>query len=982
MKEGECDIIGREPESVGRGGFARPVFLDIAQNPDAMHRRRSATMSVREIVDDLDKLLAVLPPRVREALEKREDLSELLEVVLDLGRKPEARFPDKFVYLSDEPVTREDIDYVVERVGEFNRDNRAGIEGTLHRISCIRNRSGRIVGLTCRVGRAVFGTVNIIRDIVESGRNILLLGKPGVGKCVTADTVVVTSEGHLPLRCLLPIDLKVGEFRPTMVAVAGLRGWAQATDFYFDGVKPTIRITTRYGFQLEGTPNHCVLVMDADGRLTWRPLGELRVNDYVAIARGHALFGMQTALPPFHWKPRTNAKRDVRLPTHLTPELARLLGYLVAKGTLTYRYFIVFRSSDLFVQQDVERLVRQLFGISVQKDPNERQWDGKVFRIPTRAVRAFLAHLGLDYVKATQKRVPDCILCAPAPIVAEFLKGYFEGDAHVSDRRVEVFSASFQLLQQVQLLLLGFGIVGRLRFKRLGYKTYWVLTLKGENAVRFVREIGFVSPRKQKAAEQICQYRPNPNHDIVPFAWTWIRQLRSLVRDPKASCSRLGRYAKGDRALRYTTLEAILEETKELRSVPAWQYLRQLCDLRFFFDRVTAVERGHAPVYDFVVNEVHAFVANGFINHNTTKLREIARILADEFGKRVIVVDTSNEIAGDGDIPHPGIGSARRMQVPSPEKQADVMIEAVENHMPEVIIVDEIGRKEEADAARTIAERGVQLIATAHGNTLENLVANPLLCDLVGGIQAVTLSDEEARRRGTQKTVLERKAPPTFDVVVELIDRHKVAIHHDTALAVDTLLRGKPPQPEVREELPDGSYWVLQKGLRPEEETEQETQFRLSREKGGRLYAFGISRKHLERAALTLNIPLRLVSHPMDADFVLTLESHLRKHSHLRNLAQRGDKPVFAIRSNTYAQVERLLRLVFGISRTPEEELAIREAEAAARLVLQEGRPVELSPVGPHLRRLQHQVAERYHLPSESIGREPRRRVVIYPNTD
>jgi len=168
-------------------------------------------MSVREIVDDLDKLLAVLPPRVREALEKREDLSELLEVVLDLGRKPEARFPDKFVYLSDEPVTREDIDYVVERVGEFNRDNRAGIEGTLHRISCIRNRSGRIVGLTCRVGRAVFGTVNIIRDIVESGRNILLLGKPGVGKCVTADTVVVTSEGHLPLRCLLPIDLKVGD---------------------------------------------------------------------------------------------------------------------------------------------------------------------------------------------------------------------------------------------------------------------------------------------------------------------------------------------------------------------------------------------------------------------------------------------------------------------------------------------------------------------------------------------------------------------------------------------------------------------------------------------------------------------------------------------------------------------------------------------------------------------------------------------------
>ena len=165
----------------------------------------------------------------------------------------------------------------------------------------------------------------------------------------------------------------------------------------------------------------------------------------------------------------------------------------------------------------------------------------------------------------------------------------------------------------------------------------------------------------------------------------------------------------------------------------------------------------------------------------TTMLREVARVLADDLGKRVIVVDTSNEIAGDGDIPHPAIGRARRMQVRTPMMQHAVMIEAVENHMPEAIIIDEIGTELEAMAARTIAERGVQLVGTAHGNTLENLILNPTLSDLIGGIQTVTLGDEEARRRRTQKSILERKAPPTFDVVVEIQDFNKVAVHSDVA---------------------------------------------------------------------------------------------------------------------------------------------------------------------------------------------------------
>src|SRR5256884_3441870 len=182
----------------------------------------------------------------------------------------------------------------------------------------------------------------------------------------------------------------------------------------------------------------------------------------------------------------------------------------------------------------------------------------------------------------------------------------------------------------------------------------------------------------------------------------------------------------------------------------------------------------------------------------TTMLREAARVLADNFNMRVVVVDTSNEIAGDGDIPHPAIGKARRMQVRTPSLQHEVMIEAVENHMPQVIVIDEIGTELEAQAARTIAERGVQLIGTAHGNNLDNLMLNPTLSDLIGGIQSVTLGDEEARRRRTQKSRLERKAPPTFDVVVEIQDRDRVTVHPDVAETVDDLLRGDAVSPELR----------------------------------------------------------------------------------------------------------------------------------------------------------------------------------------
>jgi stage III sporulation protein SpoIIIAA len=570
----------------------------------------------------------------------------------------------------------------------------------------------------------------------------------------------------------------------------------------------------------------------------------------------------------------------------------------------------------------------------------------------------------------------------------------------------------------------------------------------------------------------------------------------------------------------------------------------------------------------------------------TTMLREAARVLADDLDKRVVVVDTSNEIAGDGDIPHPGIGRARRMQVRTPALQHAVMIEAVENHMPEVIVIDEIGTELEAAAARTIAERGVQLIGTAHGNNLDNLMLNPTLSDLIGGIQSVTLGDEEARRRRTQKSVLERKAPPTFDVVVEIQDRERVTVHPDVAETIDALLRGDPLAPELRwrdeggvhrsqsrprpgptAQIPGERFgglvtngapgWRAEPGWRPEarradigyREAERGarpgyrpgasggwrgSRGRQSRSPGGpndgprpggregpaarggmpaapsvdaavpfvagdvadrgplergsivppeprardarefdrqrawresalraiealrpadaadgeeedededaadgalwraavadrslapaavedddddldddedddagedddeeeplhvgdvaphggsaldtlHVLGFGVSRKRLEQAVRELQLPVAVVREPEDADIVITLRNHYRQKSPALREAEERGLPIYVLKSNTLVQMEAVLTALFSLDVDPNEA-ALREVEEAIGLVMQQAKPVELSPQNAYIRRLQHEVAERANLLSRSRGREPYRRVRVYPD--
>ena len=440
---------------------------------------------------------------------------------------------------------------------------------------------------------------------------------------------------------------------------------------------------------------------------------------------------------------------------------------------------------------------------------------------------------------------------------------------------------------------------------------------------------------------------------------------------------------------------------------------------------------------------------------NTTALREIARVLADDLNKRVVIIDSSNEIAGDGDIPHPAIGRARRMQVSQPELQHQVMIEAVENHMPEVIVIDEIGTELEALAARTIAERGVQLVGTAHGNQLANLIKNPTLSDLIGGIQSVTLGDEEMRRRGLpQKSILERKAQPTFDIAVEMWERYRWAVHDDVAGTIDMLLRDrdpgrqiravsdagevttteeKPKNPEVmrnpavkgwratgkikpipldpqvqmRSELADLSSKISNNSVaelhessdEDEEEFGDMSSYVAMRERFGTLnvYLYGVSRHQTEQVVQSINLPIEITKDLDEADIVLALRSQIRTSSKVRQVAEARQIPIHAIKTSTLPQITRALRRILHIDESPadtisdlnmfaygdsEDEIeALEETRLAVeQIVIPKSQPVELLPRSSIIRRMQHELVEHYQLRSESYGSEPNRRLRIFPN--
>ena len=435
-------------------------------------------------------------------------------------------------------------------------------------------------------------------------------------------------------------------------------------------------------------------------------------------------------------------------------------------------------------------------------------------------------------------------------------------------------------------------------------------------------------------------------------------------------------------------------------------------------------------IQDFIESEKSVLILGAPGVGKTTMLREAARILAEK--KRVVIVDTSNEIGGDGDVPHPAVGRARRMQVATPSLQHEVMIEAVENHNPEVIVIDEIGRELEALAARTIAERGVQLIGTAHGRTLDNLLLNPTLSDLVGGIESVTLSDEEARRRGTQKTVLERRAPPTFDVLVEIKERDYVIVHPDVSAAVDAILRGYPPQPEVRYRDAEGNIHIEKPSVPPvpvrqnnqnqgmrRTPVQDNVDFfthggnnrRGSRDFGPmspraaaasvpvpaaapapgpaahaqtvKIYPYGVARNRLMQAAKRLGVPVNVVRDEGDADVLMTLRTYYRNRQQPIVEAENRGMPIYVLRANTVNQMEQSLAELFNIAldSSPQHsdvEGAVEQTQSAINSVLNGERWVDLPPAAAPVRRMQHEMAREAQLVSHSYGKEPHRRVRIF----
>jgi len=458
---------------------------------------------------------------------------------------------------------------------------------------------------------------------------VILTGPNMSGKCLSGDALVFTDQGIVPIAELAPEGVEFDQFKPIELKVKGIKGVTRASHFYYGGRQRTLKITTRLGYELEGTLEHPIWVRDASGREGWKRLDQITPGDYIAIARQIDLWGNQIEIT-FEEEDFDRGVKRYRLPNRLNRDLAYLMGLLIGDGTLTYTHSYRLSTADPFIKDEFFRIHRELFGYEVKTTAN-----GKDLVVSSFYLRRFLAHLGLGYVSACHKSVPGSILRAPKEIATAFLQGLFDTDGYAEKRYGNIILAtcSSTLARQVQILLLNYGLISSIKIKKTKANDCYLLSIFGENAIKFYREIGFRLARKQARSALTTDLRM-PNVDSIPYlAWS-LKQLQGVIASRREKVLALKRvkhinsifytYLPNQRNISYRKLDELLGYC-QLNGIPC-EELDHIKAHHYFYDKVAQIEESEAEVYDLSVPDGHSFIANGFVNHNSTYLRQVALI--------------------------------------------------------------------------------------------------------------------------------------------------------------------------------------------------------------------------------------------------------------------------------------------------------------------------------------------------------------------
>ncbi len=601
---------------------------------------------------------------------------------------------------------------------------------------------------------------------------VILTGPNMSGKCVRGDTLVFTGDGLVPIGSLQPGEMAVDTFSPVQHIVKGLDGYGQATHFYAGGRSKTIRIRTRLGYELEGTPEHRVWVRCASGDEGWKPLAEIQPGDYVAIDRRIDLWGSREEINT----PRAaglKAKHSLKrypLPTRLTPDLAYVMGLLVGDGTLRERNAVALTTADESIAQEFRRIVYEQFGYEVANSVKFR------YSISSRQIRLFFEELGLDYVTAIEKSIPSVILTAPKPIVRAFLQGLFDTDGYVNVRgNVSLSTSSERLAHQVHILLLNFGIISSLQTKK-GVRSVhpnYLVTIYGAEALTFYREIGFRLPRKQAGVERVSTLRM-PNVGGIPHLEPALKQVQARIvatpgkavalKHDKSINSIFYTYLPSKRNISYFKLDELVAYCQN--NGVAYPELSTLIGRRYFYDPVVEVAPGEAEVFDLSVEATHSFVANGFVSHNSTYLRQVAHIvLMAQIGS---FVPAESAHIGVVDRIFTRIGASDEIA----RGQSTFMVEMVEtanilHHATNrsLLILDEIGRGTSTYDGLAIAWAVVEYIHNHPGLRARTLFATHYheLTDLAERLPHVVNFNVAVAEQGDKVVFLHKIVPGPAD---------------------------------------------------------------------------------------------------------------------------------------------------------------------------------------------------------------------------